>query len=1097
MSFEHPYRLFLLFVPALLVGVYAAYWSWKRRCAARLGDPALVAAMAESRSGRRETAAALLASLALALVAIGLAGPQWGERQERVEQRGIDIVFALDISRSMLAEDVPPSRLAAAKTEIERILAELRGDRVALVGFAGIAFSQCPLTADYSAIRRFLRGLDPGDLPIQGTAVGRAISEAQQLLLGRRGPKDDDEDPSLAMERGHDQIVVLITDGEDHESGAVEAAREAAEAGIRVFTVAIGSEDGAEVPDYGPNGRRRGALRDAQGNVVVSAVDRAGLDAIAAAGNGIAMSYTGQGSVSAMLANEVDALQSAELDSILRPQREDRFYLFVAPAVLMLFIALGLSDRRRGVPEVGWLVVALAAFLGTTAQVGCGDAFVYESDEVADGLVASDQGDPEGGLAMIRGFREQIAPEDLLDERALTYNEGVVLLQGGQLDDAQDAFSSATGSRDEAVQFGSYYNLGNIAFLEERYRDAYDRYVQALELRPDDEDAKWNLEVTLRRLYPPCRELDDPLEDNDGPEQAGPYEVPAAAPPLDPLTGAPAPGVGSGVVTPGAAPADAAADPAPLVLCGGDADWYRVDAPAGGYVSVGATFDRLRDDDGGAALPDTLPADAVSLTLYATDGVTVLASDNGERDRAAGRERVDPDGIARDLAFVEVPADLPAGAPLYLAVETFLGLEMSYELEVEVLPPCSALEDAFEDNDARELAADLDTGEHEAQSCSGDEDWYAISAEAGDTIFVDIQPGATTSPLSDADDHGGEEHGDDEHEHTVALRAELYRAGEAAPVDVSYGRDGLLELSQRDILETGTYHLRVRGLRPEDEGAYTLSVYRFAPCIAGDDRLEQNDEPAAAALLDPQQAPFRHLRLCEGDPDWFRLAVEEGEHVSVSVEWEEPERQVRLALTEPGTATVVAYGVDQTITLPPPPPPEALLPPLPRATRARQVHLEEPAESGEFGVFVSGDPGFYNITLPEPNEDSQCDNPQPDEDGDQQDDGDPQDDDQQDPQDSEGDGEPEEQEQNDQQDPEQGEQEEPEDDGQDDQEQAADQQEQEQQQQQQPEPRELSEAEQREARLRQLLESLSDDQMNLQLQQALEQLPPIRVERQW
>lgn len=1050
MTFAYKYRFLLLLLPAALVGVYFVYHSWKQARMAEHGDGGLFSSMAQSHSGRQGVAAFVMAIVALALVVVALVGPQWGEKPQRIERRGIDVVFALDISRSMLAEDVPPSRLAAAKGEIDRILSLLGGDRVGLVAFAGIAFTQSPLTSDYHAIRRFIRNLDPADMPVQGTAVGRAIREATRLLEGRREDSKSEDDDTLEMSRGHDQLIVLFTDGEDHDTLPIQAAEGARESGIRVITVAMGTETGAEIPDYGPDGTRRGSLR-LRGEAVVSRMDPQGLIDVANAGGGVSIVYAGEGSVANVVAAEIDRLEDAELETILSPEREDRFYFFVAPAIVLLLVGFALTDRRRKAPHIGWIsALALSTMIGLP-HLGCSDTFVYESDQVEEGLERSREGEHEEGLDQIRGFRDEIAPEDLIDEESIDYNEGVLLLRSAQLEQAQSRFLAALGSQDEEVVFRSRFNLGNLAFDEGRWADAQHRYVQALQIRPDDEDAKWNLEVTLRRIYPPCFTLEDDMEDNDTPQSAANW-------------------VASEMTVPGAVPA---ADPddeeeeeePKAVLCGGDADWYIIpEVVEGSHVTVELTFDRLREDTGGAELPDRIPEDSVTVSVYSGNGGLLMGQDTGEGS-GDGQGQVDATHLERGLVHIPVVGDSAPQGVLFLEVTADLGLEFEYDLEISIVPPCGVLEDPLEDNDHRSSASTLEQGPQQLQICVGDDDWFSFFAFAGDSVFVDVEPGPSTTV------HPGQPAPQPGQQGSIALRAELYRRGEAAPLQVSEGRDGLLELSLIEMTESGEFDVRIAAAAPDEEGPYIVTFYRFPPCIAGEDQFEENDDVRTAAAVDPTQQAYRHLRICLEDPDWFSVPVQEGEHISVAVEFEEPDRAMTLSMTEPGSTTVIASGTASERPAPPSPPPGELGPPVPRARQLRQLHLEEPEHTGDYGLRVVGEPGFYNLTFPDPNHDGQCDNPQPSPSPDQESSDNEPSDGEHDPQESA--------EQDEPQDPQDSEQQPPE-----------------------PQEQEVAEAqpseeEQAEEQLRQLLESLSDEDVNLQLHQALQNLPPVQTERPW
>ncbi len=240
------------------VPVVGALLAWaavqRRRAIARFGDPALVEQLRDGSPAGFRAARAVLLLVAIALLGFAAGRPQHGARTEVVARRGIDLVVALDLSKSMLARDVAPSRIERAKAELVRLLEEEPGDRIAVVLFAGDTL-EYPLTTDHEAALRFFRDAHPWEFPVQGTSIGRAITAARELL--RRDP--------LAARRS--KVVVLITDGEDLEGDPVAAAREAAADGVQIFIDAIGSAVPEPIPAYSPDGRPVGYERDSHGEI--------------------------------------------------------------------------------------------------------------------------------------------------------------------------------------------------------------------------------------------------------------------------------------------------------------------------------------------------------------------------------------------------------------------------------------------------------------------------------------------------------------------------------------------------------------------------------------------------------------------------------------------------------------------------------------------------------------------------------------------------------------------------------------------------------------------------------------------------------------
>ena len=267
MSFRVEWALWLLLSVPLLAGLLIRNYRTRQRVLARFGQPETVTELVRGRAPRLRAARAVLLVLGLLLVILACAGPQYGSHTRLLKKRGVDLVVALDFSKSMLAKDVRPNRIDRAKAELSRLFSELTGDRVGLVAFAGDTM-QFPMTTDYAAIESYLRGLGPYDMPVGGTAIGRALVASQRLLERARPQQSADEKP----EERAAQVVILLTDGEDHEGDPVRAAEDLAGAGVRVFVVGIGSKTGEPIPTYAPDGTWTGYVRDDAGNPVLSAL---------------------------------------------------------------------------------------------------------------------------------------------------------------------------------------------------------------------------------------------------------------------------------------------------------------------------------------------------------------------------------------------------------------------------------------------------------------------------------------------------------------------------------------------------------------------------------------------------------------------------------------------------------------------------------------------------------------------------------------------------------------------------------------------------------------------------------------------------------
>ena len=322
----------LFAVPAL--AAFLLYAAGRRRQALeRFGDADLIARLSQTvnRRGRRVKAVLLLA--AVGALVLTLARPQFGTRVETVRREGQDIMVALDLSVSMLAEDIAPNRLERAKLAVSRLIDRLEGDRIGLVAFAGQAFIQSPLTVDYGAARLFLNAMDPGLVPVQGTDLGAALS----LSLDAFGDQDDAEH----------RILVLFTDGEDHEGAIEENLERALQAGVRIYTVGFGSDEGVPIPDFDEQGRRRGFLRDDEGAVVTTRLQEEPLVRLAEATRGRYIRVSQRGGELAALAEELTEMEGREIEAQQVTQFEEQFQVFLGLGLLLLLGEMLIPERRR------------------------------------------------------------------------------------------------------------------------------------------------------------------------------------------------------------------------------------------------------------------------------------------------------------------------------------------------------------------------------------------------------------------------------------------------------------------------------------------------------------------------------------------------------------------------------------------------------------------------------------------------------------------------------------------------------------------------------------------------------------------------------
>jgi len=320
-----------LLVPLALVFLWYVL-RMKRAALQRFGELDLVRRLAQTVSRRGQAIKSVLVIAALASLITALARPQYGTRVETVRREGQDIVVALDLSLSMLAEDIAPSRLAKAKLSVGRLIDRLDGDRIGLVAFAGDAFVQSPLTTEYAAAHMFLNAMEPGIMPVQGTNLGAALATALGMY--------DEESRQY-------RVLVVMTDGEDHEGAIDEAVGRAKEEGVRIYAVGMGAVDGVPIPEFDERGVRRGFKRDADGNVVTTRLDEATLQRIAQETGGRYSRASVRGTELDALADELASSGGRELAAREVTQYEEQFQVFLGLSLILLFAEVFVPDRRR------------------------------------------------------------------------------------------------------------------------------------------------------------------------------------------------------------------------------------------------------------------------------------------------------------------------------------------------------------------------------------------------------------------------------------------------------------------------------------------------------------------------------------------------------------------------------------------------------------------------------------------------------------------------------------------------------------------------------------------------------------------------------
>lgn len=333
LKFEHPEYLYGLLVIPLLIILYIVIRLWQDKSFRRFADVKMRAYLVPQRSSRRNVFKFVMFLLTIACLILGLANLQSGSKMEEVKREGIDLFLAVDVSNSMNAQDIVPSRLDRSKQAINKLIAEMQGDRVGVIVFADKAFVQLPITTDYAAAKMFLASVSTNSVASQGTAIGEAINLAMKSF-------SDDE---------RSKAIVIISDGEDHENeAAMDAAREAAKKGIRIFTIGMGLPDGAPIPVYDQYGRMTGYKKDQSGSTIVTRLDEDMLRRIADAGGGRYVRASNSNVGLEQIYDDISKMDKTEIEAKVFTDYEDQYQWFVGAAILFFLIGLFVSSGKRG-----------------------------------------------------------------------------------------------------------------------------------------------------------------------------------------------------------------------------------------------------------------------------------------------------------------------------------------------------------------------------------------------------------------------------------------------------------------------------------------------------------------------------------------------------------------------------------------------------------------------------------------------------------------------------------------------------------------------------------------------------------------------------
>lgn len=477
--FEEPIYLYLLLLLPLLAVLYF-YSNYRRRKAIKkFGDPELMAQLMPDVSKYRPDVKFWILFAAIGLFAVLLARPQFGSRLETVKRQGIEVIIALDISNSMLAEDVQPSRLEKAKRLVTQLVDKMENDKVGMIVFAGDAFTQLPITSDYISAKMFLETIDPSLISKQGTAIGAAIN------LSAR---------SFTPQEGVGRTIILITDGENHEDGALEAAKAATDKGIQINVLGVGMPEGAPIPIPGSNDYRR----DREGNVVVTKLNEQMCQEIAQAGKGIYVRVDNTNAAQKAITQEVNKLAKADVETQVYTEFNEQFQAIAWIILILLLVEMLILDKKNPLfknislfSNKKFMVTLLLSLItvGASAQKAERDYIRKGNRQFADSAFVDAE----------VNYRKAL---DVNPKSAISmYNLGNTLLAQNKAQEAMEQYVAASKLEKNKGNLAQiYHNMGVIFHGTKDFAKAVEAYKESLRNNPNDDETRYNLALAQKQL---------------------------------------------------------------------------------------------------------------------------------------------------------------------------------------------------------------------------------------------------------------------------------------------------------------------------------------------------------------------------------------------------------------------------------------------------------------------------------------------------------------------------------------------------------------------------------------------------------------------
>lgn len=471
--FSNPEYLYLLLLIPVIILLFLVINVRQRKRLKAFGDPALLAQLMPDISHRRPSFKFILQVTAITICMIMIAGPQFGSKLEKSKRQGAELMIALDVSNSMMAEDIQPNRLAKAKQILSKLVDKLKDDKIGLIVFAGDAFTQLPITSDYVSAKMFMNTISPELVPTQGTSIGEAI----ELCMKSFPPKGEAE-----------RAIIVITDGENFEDDAMEAAKEAQKEGVKIHVVGLGLEQGSPIPLPNSSDFRK----DKEGNVVITKLNEKMCQDIAAAGNGIYVQSDNSNAAIKILEAQLDKMTKADLETAVYSEYDEQFGGLAWIVLLLLLVDLLLMHRKnkrlRNVRLFSLALLIVSAPIASAQKAERSDIRKgnrqYENKKFTEAEIQ---------------YRKalEINPQS----KEGSYNLGNALYRQNKPKEALEQYQNALNIQNDPKKKSQiFHNAGNVFMAGKDYEKAVSAYKNSLVINPSDNETRYNLALAQAML---------------------------------------------------------------------------------------------------------------------------------------------------------------------------------------------------------------------------------------------------------------------------------------------------------------------------------------------------------------------------------------------------------------------------------------------------------------------------------------------------------------------------------------------------------------------------------------------------------------------